>query len=229
MEALGAAGQTRPPCLSVNVRGVGFGQTKLSPVWLSTAPEGNSLMHRFSPGWFIRRIFSLAELIMRDERKQWSRAMKGEAAHLGCDAAAIGFAAGCLRAALLECLKLEANRSAAALCAGLAAGFVFFAHSSIDGSGAWPLLWPLFGGAMTVLLHAQHHERLALRSGAWLGLKAGLVAVLLFAGGSIALISSSENVALSSRFNVLALGGLLGATLSIFGAGALTLLMRRNS
>lgn len=185
-------------------------------------------MERFSFGWLIEGIFTLVELIMPEERKQWARAMKDEALHLGREAVALGFAGGCLRAALLEQVRSQACRSPAALCAGLAAGVVFFAHSAIVGSGAWPLLWPLLGGAMTVLLHAQDHERLVFRSAAWLGLKAGLVAVLLFVVGSIALISSLEHVALSSRLSIVALGGLIAATLSMFGAGALTLLMPRS-
>jgi hypothetical protein len=127
---------------------------------------------------------------------------------------------------LVEYLRAEASRSAAVLSAGLAAGFVFSAHSSVDGSGAWPLVWPLFGGAMAVLLFAQGRSRVALRSGALLGLRAGLVAALLFALVGATLISASESVTLGARLTILAIGALLAAALSAAGAGAAALLVR---
>ncbi len=183
-------------------------------------------MERFVARWLIERIFGLAELIMPDERKQWARAMKAEASHVGSDAAAVSFAGGCLWAAFLEYVAAETSKSAAVLCAGVTAGFVFFAHSAVEGSGAWPLLWPLLGGAMTVLLFGQRHGRPALRRGAWLGLRAGLVAALLFTTAGAILIGESASVTLDSRLHTLVAGALLGTLFSVIGAGAATLIPR---
>jgi hypothetical protein len=183
-------------------------------------------MKRFSTIWLTGRILSLVELIMPNERKQWARAMKAEAAHVESDAAALTFAGGCLWAAIIQHLEVEANRSAAVLSAGLTAGFMFFAHAAINGSGAWPLLWPLLGGVMTAVLCLKDRGLLKVRRGAWLGLRAGLLAGLLFAIGGATLVWASDSLTLDSRLHVLGMGAIAGAALSAVGAGTATLLSR---
>jgi hypothetical protein len=103
---------------------------------------------------------------------------------------------------------------------------VFVAHSAVEGSGAWPLLWPVLGGAVAALSYAADGRPLPFRTGAGLGLRAGLVAGLLFVVGGVALIYGSETVTLGSRLGVLAVGMLVGVASSVVGAGAATVLVR---
>jgi len=181
---------------------------------------------RFPGRWLTERIFAVVEVVMPRERGEWARAMRAEAAHLGSASTAMSFAGECLWAALVEYSKVEISRSAALISAGLAGGFVFIAHSAIEGSGAWPLLWPLLGGAMAGWLTYQGKQRVTFRRGLWVGLKAGMLAGLLFAVAGAAIISWSGRVPLDSRFDILALGASLGAILSMTGAGGVTLLTR---
>jgi hypothetical protein len=183
-------------------------------------------MGRSSARSLAELIFRLVDLTMPAEHRQWARAMRAEAAYVGSDAAALGFAAGCLWVAVAEYFKMAARKNSAVMGAGLCAGFVFFAHASVDGSGAWPVLWPLLGGAGTALVSARNSRRLDLPGAAWLGLRAGLVAGLLFAAGGIALLSASEQVTVGSRLPVLVVAAVAGALLSAIGASTATLLVR---
>ncbi len=64
---------------------------------------------------------------------------------------------------------------------GLLAGLLFYLHALIPFSHAWPLLWPLLGGALAVVLAARSEDgQVSLGQGLKLATKAGVVAGLLF-------------------------------------------------
>lgn len=120
---------------------------------------------------------------------------------------------------------------------GLIAGLLFFSHALIPYSHAWPLIWPLLGGAL-----AMHHvSRRRDERGFW-GLlsasaKAGLVAGLFFfvttAAAFILLsqtslaplaasLGAAEGITLSTPVILsLALAALIGVAATIF-SGSLT-------
>ncbi|MBV9772771.1 MAG: hypothetical protein JO040_02415 [Gemmatimonadetes bacterium] len=64
---------------------------------------------------------------------------------------------------------------------GLLAGVLFYLNALIPYSHAWPLLWPLFGGAFAVLSSARmKEERVSFGQGIKHSAGAGVVAGLLF-------------------------------------------------
>ncbi len=72
-------------------------------------------------------------------------------------------------------------RFASGVLAGLLAGVLFYLHALIPYSHAWPLLWPLLGGALAVYLAARRREGpLSVGQGLKLGAEAGGIAGLLF-------------------------------------------------
>ncbi|HZF93719.1 MAG TPA: hypothetical protein VEZ20_02485 [Allosphingosinicella sp.] len=102
--------------------------------------------------------------------------MASETAHLPGDREAMLFAAGCLRAAAAERLRSFAPDPAWA-GPGVAAGAMLAAHAAIDGSGAWPLFWPLIAGAAVVLANGGRFGGLG--AAAWSAFKAGAIGGLL--------------------------------------------------
>lgn len=171
-------------------------------------------------------LFRLVELAIPEDRRQWARAMKAEAAYIGSDAALVSFAAGCLWAAVLEQLRATIERNIGVIATGSAIGIPFSAHAAVNGSGAWPLIWPLIGGAGSALLLARPGSRLEIGSGAWLGLRTGIIAGLLFAVVGVLLIAAFGRAPLDSRLHVIAIGALVGAGLSGAGGSAATLFLR---
>ena len=80
------------------------------------------------------------------------------------------------------------TRFTPAVITGIVAGLLFFAHAMINNSHAWPLVWPVAGGAAAVWFAAHRHR---LR-GFWSGLRAAagagaLSAALFFAATAAAL------------------------------------------
>ena len=77
-------------------------------------------------------------------------------------------------------------RLTSGVVAGLLAGTLFYLHALIPFSHAWPLLWPLLGGALAVVLAARGNPaRVSLGQGLKLAAKAGVVAGLLFFGATL--------------------------------------------
>lgn len=69
---------------------------------------------------------------------------------------------------------------------GLLAGALFYLNALIPYSHAWPLLWPLFGGAFAVLFSARlKRERVSFAEGIRLSASAGIMAGLLFFGATL--------------------------------------------
>lgn len=74
-----------------------------------------------------------------------------------------------------------AHRLAPAAAAGLAAGILFYLHAMIPQSHAWPLMWPLAGGAAAVYLSARRGaDQAGEVRGFRLGAQAGVIAGVLF-------------------------------------------------
>lgn len=85
------------------------------------------------------------------------------------------------------------GRLTPATATGLAAGLLFFVHAMINDSNAWPLVWPILGGAAAVW-SAARRERV---SSFWGGLRAG--------AGSGALASSLFFVATAATLAAMGL------------------------
>ena len=65
--------------------------------------------------------------------------------------------------------------------AGVIAGLLFSLHALIPNSHSWPLLWPFLGGAVAVhLATRQHHTGRGVTHGFALGLRAGVIAAIVF-------------------------------------------------
>lgn len=70
------------------------------------------------------------------------------------------------------------RRLSPATLAGVASGLLFYAHAMIPYSHAWPLVWPVLGGAAAVVLASRRAgER---QSALGTGLRAGAIAAVVF-------------------------------------------------
>ncbi len=70
--------------------------------------------------------------------------------------------------------------------AGLLAGGLFYLHALVPSSRAWPLIWPLMGGALAVMLAARYQaNRISVGQGLKLGAKTGIAAGALFFGATL--------------------------------------------
>lgn len=77
-------------------------------------------------------------------------------------------------------------RLTSGVVAGLLAGVWFYLHALVPHSHAWPLLWPLLGGALAVVLAVRYKEgQVSLGQGLKLAAKAGVAAGLLFFGATL--------------------------------------------
>lgn len=72
------------------------------------------------------------------------------------------------------------HTSSSTLIAGLVSGFLFFAHALIPNSHAWPMVWPLLGGVVAVLLPAKRRRLRNFWTGIRKSAKAGILAGLIF-------------------------------------------------
>ena len=73
------------------------------------------------------------------------------------------------------------GRTKAATLTGIAAGIAFFAHSMVQNSHAWPLLWAFLAGVLAIVLSSTREARnagAAIGSGALAGLIAGVIFVV---------------------------------------------------
>ncbi len=81
------------------------------------------------------------------------------------------------------------TRLTPALTVGLAAGVLFFAHAMINNSHAWPLVWPLAGGAAAVWFAARRGRLHGFWSGLRAGAGAGVVSSALFFAATAAALA----------------------------------------
>ena len=169
------------------------------------------------------RLLRLAERALPPEHRTWTQAMRAELAYVEPGRARLGFAAGCLRAACAEWLGVFL-RSNAPFAIGVGAGIPFILHASIDGSGAWPLIWPLLGGALAA---ASPRPEQGLPSWRWAlrGSQAGAISALLFALTGAVLIWTMGEMPVTARLPILALGALCATFLSAVGGGAAAILV----
>ena len=82
------------------------------------------------------------------------------------------------------------TRFTPALTAGLLAGLLFFGHAMIDGSRAWPLVWPFVGGAAAVLFAGRAHRLHGFWSGLRAGAGAGALSAALFVVTTVAALAA---------------------------------------
>lgn len=120
---------------------------------------------------------------------------------------------------------------------GLFAGLFFFLHALIPNSHAWPMLWPLLGGVITVILAARRHRLKSFWGSIRRSIKAGSLAGIIFLAFTLATLSllglpqlesvaralgaESTNMVTGSVILSLAAVAALGALLAAI-AGALT-------
>jgi hypothetical protein len=81
------------------------------------------------------------------------------------------------------------TRFTPALAAGALAGVLFFAHAMINNSHAWPLVWPLAGGAAAVWFAARRGRLHGFWSGLRAGAGAGVIASVLFFAATVAALA----------------------------------------
>jgi hypothetical protein len=130
--------------------------------------------------------------------------------------ASLSFGWGCLWAALRLRVDAVWRRLPPELTMGMIAGLLFFAHSALPDTNAWPLIWPGLGGALAARLSAQRCEGCTSSTGT--GAKAGAACAAVFFLGGAALLSSLEAPQLENRAAILVLGAALGLLLSTVAA-----------
>lgn len=177
--------------------------------------------------------------IMPARDKLWAEGMAAELAYCEPGLRALGFALGCLGAALRRRVWSALLRPESRLMlAAAGAGLLFVAHAAVDGSGAWPLLWPLAAGAASTFIPEREADRVddAGRSSlrrCWRAVRAGsatgAVMSVIFAAGSIAFLLTAGDVPLKARLPVLVAGATIGLALSGIGALACSLARERLS
>jgi hypothetical protein len=82
------------------------------------------------------------------------------------------------------------TRFTPALAAGLVAGLLFFGHAMINNSHAWPLVWPLVGGAAAVWFAARSGRLHGFWSGLRAGAGAGALSAVLFFAATVAALAA---------------------------------------
>ena len=138
-----------------------------------------------------------------------------------------------------------ASRSNAPLWTGAAAGVLFYLNALVPYSHAWPLLWPLAGGALAVVLAARHQaDGLTAGDGLRRGLVAGGVAGLLFFVATVPTLYALSLPRFAHAADLLgatdgpvsvtmavvagmAVAGLIGTAAAVFGGMAAVPLARR--
>jgi hypothetical protein len=99
--------------------------------------------------------------------------------------------------------------------AGVASGVLFYLNALIPYSHAWPLVWPVAGGAAAVVLAARRHGE---RQGALgTGARAGAVAVAVF------FVATVPTLFLLSRPGMARVGPLLGGNGPLVMTGSMLL------
>lgn len=111
------------------------------------------------------------------------------------------------------------------LTSGIVLGALFLGNASIDYSRAWPMVWPLLGGALAVVLASRRHA-VPWREGIGLGAKAGLVGLLVLLVVGVPLVSLYAGPAIERRVQdvggtVPLGGGFLLAAVVMLALGAL--------
>ncbi len=105
------------------------------------------------------------------------------------------------------------------LTSGLVLGALFLGNSFINYSHAWPLVWPLLGGALAVALTARRHP-VRWGEGIGLGAKAGLVGLLVTLVVGTPLVYLQAGPALEHRMGrMLPLNGVLLMALIMLAVG----------
>lgn len=103
------------------------------------------------------------------------------------------------------------TRISPALGIGILSGLAFFAHAMVNNSHAWPLIWPLIGGAAAVA----RSERAGAHSFAaktWLAARTGLVAGGLFFVATLAALTALSHAAGSRAAGTWGLDGPVSLT-----------------
>lgn len=107
------------------------------------------------------------------------------------------------------------------LTSGLVLGILFLGNASINDSHAWPLVWPLVGGALAVALTARRHA-VRWSEGIGLGAKAGLVGLLVTLVAGTPVVYLQAGPALEHRFRqILPLNGVLLVAVIMLALGVL--------
>jgi hypothetical protein len=123
------------------------------------------------------------------------------------------------------------------MLAGVVAGLAFFAHSMVQNSHAWPLLWAFLAGVAAVLLAGRDEAMnagTAVRTGAVAGAAAGLTFVLatsvaLFALGVPQEAARELQGQERAAFGGLAISAGLGMIVAVLGAAAAYFAFRRRA
>jgi hypothetical protein len=152
---------------------------------------------------------------------------------------ALSFALGCLGAALKERIGWALLRpERRGLFAAAVAGLVFLAHAAVDGSGAWPLLWPLVAGAAVTVIPGRCPDQLRRSESSSLrrcwtavcaGSAAGSVMGAIFAIGGAAHLSLAGGASLETRTPVLIVGAASSLVISALAALACSAARERLS
>jgi len=121
-------------------------------------------------------------------------------------------------------------RLSATTLIGLVSGLLFFGHAMIDGSHAWPLVWPALGGAAAAMLRARTSGSGGRLAGLRTGGSVGLVAAAFFFAATAAALAALGLLGPRGAAGLagLALAGLIGLFLAVL-AGTVTYPLARLS
>jgi hypothetical protein len=159
------------------------------------------------------------------ERRDWVRGMSNEFAYLPEGLPSLGFAAGCVWAAVHLQIALRCRGARADVLLGSLVGTAFFVHAAIPGSHAWPLIWPVLGGAAAASMLREGTGSPSTRS-AGKGAKVGAVAATVFVIGGVGLLAWLEQPDLQERAAILILGAGFAIAISAFTASLTAALTR---
>ena len=111
---------------------------------------------------------------------------------------------------------MAAHRSPTVV-AGLLAGGLFFLHALLPNSHAWPLVWPLLGGVLAVVLSARRRtQAVGFWNGMGVGARTGLVAAGLFLVASAVAVYVLSLPPMAQAARTLGADGPLVITSSVF-------------
>jgi len=112
-------------------------------------------------------------------------------------------------------------RLSATTLIGLASGLLFFGHAMINGSHAWPLVWPALGGAAAAMLRARANSSGGRLAGLRTGGGAGLVAAAIFFAATAVALAAMGLLGPRGAAGLtgLALAGFIGLALAVVAGG----------
>jgi hypothetical protein len=172
---------------------------------------------RITTHWLTAALMRQVQRLTPVERREWGQAMAAEFSSAPGGSTSLRFALGCLWAAVRLRAQSGYWRIRDEGAAGVLIGILFCTHAAIEGTQAWPLIWPALGGAVAALMAVRNGRPLARFSGA--GARTGAAAASIFFVGGLVSLWWMGVPDLQSRATIVGLAAVLAILISAFTAG----------